>query len=106
MCRQYWGSIVTRKQTQAWPSDGIRSAYIVGLKQFWGTVALYFSKERSHQKLDQANNPDKALFEELSLKFDDPTVKVPTPPREVLHTMVLRDGINLRDIDPHGESVV
>ncbi len=56
--------------------------------------------------MDQANNPDKALFEELSLKFNDPTVKVPTPPQEVLNTMDLSDGINLRDIDPNGKSVV
>jgi hypothetical protein len=78
----------------------------MGLQEFRGAVTLYFSKKKSRQKLDQANNPDKALFEELALKFNDPTIKVPTPPREVLDTMVQSDGVNLYDIDPNSESVV
>ncbi len=76
------------------------------LNNFRAPVGLYFNKKKSRQKLDQTSNPDKTLFEERSLKFNDTTVKVPTPPGEVLNIMVLSDGRNFDDIDLNGKFVV
>ncbi len=100
LCCQSWGSIVTSKQTQRCPADGICYACIMGLEQCRSPVALCFNRKKSRQKLDQVNHPDKALFDELSLKFNDPTVKVSTPSWEALNTMVISVGINLSDFDP------
>ena len=106
LCRQYWGSTVSIKQAQRCPADGIRCAYVMGLQEFRGSVISYFNKKKNRQKLDQANNPDDALFEELALKFNDPTIQVPAPPQDVLNTLIRHDGNNLVDIDPNSEYVI
>ena len=70
---KYWSSNLVKKKEDRTPADAIRLTAVLLMADNRTYVTRFLSNKHTTEMVDQAVNPDVALFEYLFLTFKDPT---------------------------------